>query len=326
MWPVSSARSMNWSGCIMPQCGCGHRTSASNPAISPLVRAHDGLVGQGEGRSPLTASSQRRLQLPPPDHARRTAPAGSGATAVCPPPWPRTGPGPRGGPGRPASALSAVRGHAHGGGGDDRAVGERERLAEGRARSRSAKASTAAVSTASSMSSANSSPPSRAAVSDVPHRGGQPHRGRGQQLVADAVAHRVVDDLEVVQVDEQHAHDRRPVRRARASAWATRSWNSSRLGSPVSASWKARCFSSRSSWRCSVTSRRVSTRPPTVSVAPQVTAPDLDLGRRPSRAGDLPVLVVGAVAHVPAHPVQRADDLRAPAVARPAPRGRCPPR
>ena len=39
MWPVSSASSMNWSGCIMPHCGCGQRTRASNPAISPLVRA-----------------------------------------------------------------------------------------------------------------------------------------------------------------------------------------------------------------------------------------------------------------------------------------------
>ena len=37
IWPVSSARAMNWSGCIIPHCGCGHRTSASNPASSPLV-------------------------------------------------------------------------------------------------------------------------------------------------------------------------------------------------------------------------------------------------------------------------------------------------
>ena len=37
--PVSSASVMNWSGFIMPHCGCGHRTSASTPASCPLPRS-----------------------------------------------------------------------------------------------------------------------------------------------------------------------------------------------------------------------------------------------------------------------------------------------
>ena len=55
-----------------------------------------------------------------------------------------------------------------------------------------------------------------------------------------------------------------PSRRAAATCCEIRSWKSSRLGSPVSASWKAWCLSCSSSWRCSVTSRKVSTRPATV--------------------------------------------------------------
>ena len=58
-----------------------------------------------------------------------------------------------------------------------------------------------------------------------------------------------------------------PVRLAVATCCAIRSWNSSRLGSPVRASWKARCFSSSSSWCCPVTSLRVKTRPATFGSA-----------------------------------------------------------
>ena len=41
------------------------------------------------------------------------------------------------------------------------------------------------------------------------HQAGEAARRRHEQLVADAVAHGVVDDLEVVEVDEQHARDQR---------------------------------------------------------------------------------------------------------------------
>ena len=69
------------------------------------------------------------------------------------------------------------------------------------------------------------------------HRRRQPPGHRRQQLVAGAVAHRVVHDLEVVQVDEEHADG--PLGRAGAwsSASAARSANSTRFGRPVSASW-----------------------------------------------------------------------------------------
>ena len=95
----------------------------------------------------------------------------------------------------------------------------------------------------------------------------QPHRGGHQQLVADTVAHRVVDDLEVVEVHEQHADGRagaagprRPAARSgpgTAAGWAARS---ARRGRPGTCSCS-------SSWRCSVTSRMVSTRPATVGSA-----------------------------------------------------------
>ena len=45
-------------------------------------------------------------------------------------------------------------------------------------------------------------------MSRVADQAEQPRRGGHQQLVADAVAHRVVHDLEVVQVHEQHAGGR----------------------------------------------------------------------------------------------------------------------
>ena len=50
----------------------------------------------------------------------------------------------------------------------------------------------------------NSSPPKRASSASGPDHVAQPHRHRGQQRVADAVAEAVVDGLEVVEVDEQH--------------------------------------------------------------------------------------------------------------------------
>ena len=51
----------------------------------------------------------------------------------------------------------------------------------------------------------NSSPPRRATVSLVADGVAQPPAERRQQLVADRMAERVVDDLEAVEVEEQHA-------------------------------------------------------------------------------------------------------------------------
>ena len=54
-----------------------------------------------------------------------------------------------------------------------------------------------------------------------------------------------------------------PLARAWAVACLARSRKRYRLGSPVSGSWRTWYFSSCSSSRCAVTSRRVSTMPPT---------------------------------------------------------------
>ena len=63
-----------------------------------------------------------------------------------------------------------------------------------------------------------------------------PLRDRGQQPVARRVAERVVDDLEVVEVEEQHRqHAARP---DRSASWrSTCSANIARFASPVSGSW-----------------------------------------------------------------------------------------
>ena len=60
----------------------------------------------------------------------------------------------------------------------------------------------AARPSASSKSSANSSPPKRATVSSGPHAGRQALGHAGEQHVAGRVAERVVDRLEVVEVEE----------------------------------------------------------------------------------------------------------------------------
>ena len=287
IWPVSSARVMNWPGCIMPHCGCGQRISASKPGELPGVEGHDRLVDEGEGGVGHRLL-ERLLDLPPPDQA-----GAQHRLVAAPLPLAR----------RLGRVQRQVRvpeqlvgvgavlggGHADGDGGESPSPQASANGSLKASTTRSAAASTAAVSAALPMSSANSSPPSRAAVSELADQGGQPRRRGHQQLVADAVAHRVVDDLEVVQVDEQHAGQSCPSALAAATCCAIRSWNSSRLGSPVSASWKAWCFSSSSSLCCSVTSRRVNTRPGDGRVGPQVAAPGLDVDDPAVAAGDLPV-------------------------------------
>ena len=69
-------------------------------------------------------------------------------------------------------------------------------------RIRRATCSTAARPSTSSSRIANSSPPKRAAVS--PDRRDEPHGQLAQELVAGGVPERVVDDLEAVDVEEQH--------------------------------------------------------------------------------------------------------------------------
>ena len=79
---------------------------------------------------------------------------------------------------------------------------------------------------------------------------------RLEQLVAAGVAEAVVDDLEAVEVEEQHRGAALAGwwRWARRIDWSRRSTNRTRLGRPVSASWSASCWSRRSASRRSVTS------------------------------------------------------------------------
>ena len=75
----------------------------------------------------------------------------------------------------------------------------------------------------------------------------EPRGHRAQQLVAGVVAERVVDALEVVEVDEQRRDRRSGRRRARTSTCSPRSRIRVRFGSPVSASCVA--MKASSSWR-----------------------------------------------------------------------------
>ena len=116
----------------------------------------------------------------------------------------------------------------------------------------------------SSSRTANSSPPK---PGDGVARRARARASRSadleQQLVAGGVAEAVVDRLEVVEVEEQHARPRRRRVRRAASACSTRSRNSARLARPVSGSWKAWWASCSSSALRSLTSRLLSTMPPT---------------------------------------------------------------
>ena len=65
-----------------------------------------------------------------------------------------------------------------------------------------------------------------------------PFRDGAEQLVADRMAERVVDALEVVEVEAEH-RERLAARATRASPSSICSRNSTRLGRSVSASWRA---------------------------------------------------------------------------------------
>ena len=108
---------------------------------------------------------------------------------------------------------------------------------------------------------ANSSPPRRATVSRSRMQSEQPLGDGPQQRVADRMAERVVDVLEVVEVEAVH-HELFAPGRARRSACSILSRNSTRLGRSVSASWRAMCAILASIWRRSVTSSCVATQPP----------------------------------------------------------------
>ena len=209
----------------------------------PLAELHDRLVDQGERRLRHRAV-QGRLQS-----RRRIMPGAEHRLVAAPLPLARRLGRVQRQVGVPDQVTGAggviAGGHAHGGVGDGRADGQRERLLEGPARWRRPESLPRRCPAPSSMSSANSSPPSRAAVPAAAWSARTAAR-----LRRPAARHRlcvpcVVDHLEVVQVDEEHLRRPSPLRRARAlSPRPPAPANSIRLGSPVSESWKARYLSS----------------------------------------------------------------------------------
>ena len=117
-------------------------------------------------------------------------------------------------------------------------------------------------SASASISTANSSPPSRAAVS--------PAR---RQLVSRSLTTRSSASpaewprLSFTVLKSSRSMNSTascpPLRWSRVAAWSTRSRNSAWFASPVNGSWNAWCVSSFWSRRCSVTSRKLHTRPTT---------------------------------------------------------------
>ena len=227
------------------ELGCVQRISASAPEIEPVWQPTSRLVVRVRARRWASAS-----RSPPSSARRRTRDVAQRVVEglqlrLAEAPWPDTSRRrrPAAGPRRrrrrrwaPATA-EADRG-------GDEALPRRRARSAGRTRARrSATAGPSASSSATSSSRiANSSPPKRATTS--PGRSAPARRiaTAYQQLVARAVAERVVDDLEVVDVDEEDRRGRRRgswrdgpaprLRRARQRA---------RLGRPVSGSWVARC-------------------------------------------------------------------------------------
>jgi hypothetical protein len=184
---------MNWPGSIMPHCGCGHLA---------VGQRHDRLVGEGE-LGVLERVLERGLDLAPAEHARRqhrlvAAPAAlaGGLRRVQ-------------GQVRVAQQLVRVAAVDRGGDADGRrrdhlGVTERERPGErGHDPLREHLHRLGVRRVVDEQRELVAAEP-RGGVRRA-HRRRQPPGHRRQQLVAGAVAHRVVDHLEVVQVDEEDA-------------------------------------------------------------------------------------------------------------------------
>ena len=134
-------------------------------------------------------------------------------------------------------------GDADAGGGGDGSLAELVRASIARW-TRAATATASTGSPRSSTRSANSSPPSRPAMSPGRRHASDPLGDRSDQRVPGGVPQAVVDRLEVVEVDQDDrvVSGRSPGDPGGASASsrsATRAANRSRLASPVSGSWVA---------------------------------------------------------------------------------------
>ena len=129
--------------------------------------------------------------------------------------------------------------------------------------SRWASSHACASSAGSSNRTANSSPPSRAAVSLARI---SPTSRAATSRRSSSPASCPSESLTSLNSSRSRKSTARPgATSRRASACSSRSRNRSRLARPVRPSWKAWCRRDSSSRRCSVTSRTVSTIPPTAS-------------------------------------------------------------
>ena len=108
-------------------------------------------------------------------------------------------------------------------------------------------------------STANSSPPNRATVS-LSRTMSRCRSATAAADFTDRMPQRVIDRLEPVEIEPQRAN---PLpRSACAGAWSSRSWNGTRLGSPVSGSCRARNTICSSERRRSEMSACVAIQPP----------------------------------------------------------------
>ena len=201
MCPLDSASAMKRSGARRPRVGCCQRISASTPVIRSVSSSTSGWYSsnsssRSSARPSSLPSSMRSTscaRMTGSKRATRPLPA-SLAAYIARSALPRTSSAVASGPGHSRPRLA------------DETIWRPSRTSGGSSARRMRSATCAASSgpERSSSRTANSSPPSRAAVSWARRQVASRLRGRAQQLVADRVAEAVVDRLEVVEIDEDH--------------------------------------------------------------------------------------------------------------------------
>ena len=260
MSPVSSANGMNASGAERAAFGmvpaderfergdaarCAARRSAGSARRARRVRPRRGGALRSRAARPRRGASRARTR----------------ARSSCRPPWRCTSRGRRCGASRrsrrPTSRTRCRRSRSR-----EICNASSTTGSCSAARMRSATSVASFGSSSSSMSTANSSPPSRAAVS--------PAR---RQLVSRSLTITSSSSpaewprLSLTVLKSSRSMNSTaswpPWRCSRVAAWSTRSRNSAWFASPVSGSWNAWWVSSFWSRRCSVTSRKLHTRPTT---------------------------------------------------------------
>ena len=235
--PVSSASGMNSPARSAPPLGVLPAHQRLDLADRRRVASVDDRLVVEPKLAALERPAQVGLQLQPLQRTRRACRRRRPRSAPCPAPWPGTWPGRR----RAAASSAPVLARAAAA----RSRCWRRRTPRGR-RAANGAAQRAAIRSATADGAASvrrgpragrrtRRPPSRATVSSARTQRSQPLGHRDQQPVAGLVPEAVVDDLEVVEVEEEH-RDRASARRsARARACSRRSRNRARFGRLVNA-------------------------------------------------------------------------------------------